>query len=256
MRLSDIDKSVNEGIGQWSMNAAKAGARGIANFGKALPTAFGTAIGMDASRPAALKTQQSIAKSNFVGKFVQKMSGFIASTGEGIKDDVTKMQQQAQAQQTQASQAQAQQSQFAPRPVQLYSTRPKESIDFELMLNRVLNEDQATDQYIQQYAATIKQAITGYMSGNLGNLTGQVESASQQIAQNAVAKKDYSQILNNLGEAIFDSYYSQQRNQYVQSKPAANIPLSPTAQQVLTSMKKLEPEEQEAVIQKLKQHTI
>jgi hypothetical protein len=256
MKLSEIQ---NEGIGDSLKNAASAVGGMAGRFADATSTAFGTAIGMDASRPNALKTQQNLAKNKFIGTFVSKMKGFISATQEAIKDDVVKLQAQ-QAQQQAAQQAQ-QQGQPAPAPgsliiPQTYRARPKESIDFDLMFKKVLREDQISDQYTQQYAYRIEQAINSYMSGNVGNLGGQIKDTSMKIAQSVMAKKDYSELLRNLGGAIFDSYYGQERGDFVKSKPAANIPLSPEAQQVLANMKTLEPEEQQAVIQKLNQHTI
>jgi hypothetical protein len=248
----------NEGIGDSLKNAASAGLGMAGRFADATSTAFGTAIGMDASRPSALKTQQNLAKNNFVGKFVAKMQGFISSTEEAIKDDIVLLQKQKAIQQAQ-QQAQ-QQGQPVPSPGQIvvpqtYRTRTSESVDFEKMFKKFLKEDQISDDYTQQYASRIEQAITSYMSGNVGNLGSQIKNASMQIAQSVLSNKDYSQVLKKLGEQIFDSYYSEQRGQYVRSKPASNLPLSPAAQQVLALMKKLEPEEQDNVIQKLKQHT-
>lgn len=256
MKLSDIQ---NEGIGDSLKNALSAGKGMAGRFADATTTAFGTAIGMDASRPSALKTQQNLAKSKFIGTFVSKMKGFISSTEEAIKDDVVTLQAQ-QARQQAAQQAQ-QQGQPAPAPgsiivPQTYRARPSESVNFELMFKRVLKEDQISDQYTQQYAQRIEQAITSYMSGNVGNLGEQIKDTSMKIAQNVMAKKDYSELLRELGGAIFDSYFSQQRGNYVKSRPAANIPLSPEAQQVLANLKTLEPDEQQVVIQKLNQHTI
>ena len=173
MKLNELD----EGIGDSLKTAGRATAgllgRGLgAVAGSAgqtagtLGTAFARAIGFDASQGEVGTVQKSIAKQKFVGTFMQKMIGFISSTSEAVKDDLLKIQQQQAVQQAQ-QQAQ-QQGLPPPAPGQIilpqtYRARPKESIDFEHLYKRILNEDQATDQLIQQYASTIEKGIQSYM---------------------------------------------------------------------------------------------
>jgi hypothetical protein len=261
MKLNDLD----EGIGDSLKTAGRATAgllgRGLgAVAGSAgqtagtLGTAFARAIGFDASQGEVGTVQKSIAKQKFVGTFMQKMIGFISSTSEAVKDDLLKIQQQ-QAQQQAAQQAQ-QQGQPIPPPGQIivpqtYRARPKESIDFERLYTRIINEDQATDQLIQQYASTIEKGIQSYMSGNLGNLVGQVKSVSQTIAQKIANGENYSPDLENLGSAIFDQYYSSERSKFTQTHSAADIPLSSDGEQVLAALRNLSNKEQQVVMQKL-----
>jgi len=177
-----------------------------------------------------------------------------------VKDDLLKIQQQQIIQRAQ-QQAKAQ-GQPPPNPSQIivpktYQPPRQESINFDLMLKIVLKEDatdpQAAQRFIQQYASTIEQGIISYMSGQVGNLGPQVKNSSVQIAQKISMGEDYVSILEDLGSAIFDQYYSSQRQSFVQSHPAADTPLSSDGQQVLAALQKLDKKEQEIVMQKLKQ---
>ena len=98
MKLNDIQ---NEGLGD-SLKTAGAVAKGLAGKAKTaigkvasepfgpsnklgiLGTAFGRAVGFDASQGWAGNAQKGIAKQKFIGTFVQKMIGFISSTEEAV----------------------------------------------------------------------------------------------------------------------------------------------------------------------------
>ena len=109
MKLTDIQ---NEGIGDSLKTAGQAVSsltgKGYSALGSGikaagstvgkyaptlgvLGTAFGRAVGFDASQGWAGKAQQGIAKQQFIGNFVQKMRGFITSTEESVKDDLLKI---------------------------------------------------------------------------------------------------------------------------------------------------------------------
>jgi hypothetical protein len=248
MKLNDIQ---NEGIGDSLKTAgrAAAGLSGqvasavggkLASAGGVLASGFGRAVGFDASQNWAANHQKGMARQKFIGTFVSKIQGFLASTEEAYKDDIALIQKkQAEARAAQQAQAQGQ-------PV-------KESFDYQMKLRVALKEDQEVDNFIKQYAGTIEQAITSYMSGNLGNLATTVKSTSQQIAQMILNKQNPVNLIQQLGGQIFDHYYSTQRKDFVQSHPAADIPLSSDGEQVLAALKKLNKKEQDIVIQKLKQ---
>jgi len=245
MKLSDIQ---NEGLGD-SLKTAGRAAAGLAGQvassvgGKVASTAgtlasgFGRAVGFDASQNWAAKHQQGMAKQKFIGTFVSKIQGFLASTEEAFKDDIALIQKQL---------AQQQQAQQQGAPVQ-------ESYDYSTKLKVFLKEAQEVENFIKQYGQNIEQAITSYMSGDVGNLKSKVQSVSQQIAQMIVNKQNPVYLIQELAGEFFDQYYSSQRQNFVQSHPAADIPLSSDGEQVLAALKKLSKKEQDIVVQKLKQ---
>jgi hypothetical protein len=246
MKLNDIQ---NEGIGDSLKTAgrAAAGLSGqvasavggkLASTAGTLASGFGRAVGFDASQNWAANHQKGMARQKFIGTFVSKIQGFLASTEEAYKDDIALIQKK-QAQAAQQAQAQGQ-------PV-------KETFDYAMKLKVFLKEDQEIDNFIQQYAASIEQAITSYMSGNLGNLGTAVKNTSQQIAQMILKKQNPVNLIQQLGGQIFDQYYNTERQNFVKSHPAADIPLSSDGEQVLAALKKLTKKEQDIVIQKLKQ---
>jgi hypothetical protein len=254
MKLSDIQ---NEGKVGDSLKIAGQAATGLAgdvksavgNFGKetgramasapgVLATGFARAIGFDRAQSGIGTVQKGIARQKFIGTFVSKIQGFLASTEEAYKDDIALLQKQIQ----QAQQQKAQQG----APVQ-------ESFDYATKLKVYLREAQEVENFVQQYAATIEQAITNYMSGQVGNLGGTIKSTSMQIAQMIVTKQNPINLIKNLGAQLFDQYYAANRQEFVQSHPAADTPLSPEGEQVLKALKGLRKTEQDVVIQKLKQ---
>jgi uncharacterized protein YcfJ len=248
MKLSEIQ---TEGIGDSLKIAGKAAGalagdfvssvgqsgRAMASSPGVLATGFARAVGFDASQGGIGTVQKGIARQQFIGTFVSKLQGFIASTSEAFKDDIALIQKQL---------AQQQQAQQQGAPVQ-------ESYNYSIKLKVYLKEAQEVENFIKQYGSTIEQAITSYMSGNLGNLKSRVQAISQQIAQMIVSGKNPVYLIQQLAEEIFDQYYSQQRQEFVQSHPAADIPLSSDGQQVLAALEKLNKKEQNIVIQKLKQ---
>lgn len=243
MKLNDIH---NEGIGD-SLKTAGRAVAGLADkvgtaVGSVAPTAgilgtaFTRAIGFDASQGGAGSVQKGIARQKFIGTFVSKIQGFLASTEEAFKDDIVLIQKQL-------AQQQAQQQQGAP---------VQESYDYSTKLKVYLKEAQEVENFIKQYGQTIEQAITSYMSGNVGNLKSRVQSVSQQIAQMIISEKNPVYLIQELAGEFFDQYYSQNRQQFVQSHPSADIPLSSDGQQVLAALQKLTKKEQDIVVQKLK----
>lgn len=239
MKLSDVQ---NEGIGD-SLKTAGRMATGLAGkVGSTIGTvgtAFGRAVGFDASQGWAADTQKGIARQKFIGTFVSKIQGFLASTEEAFKDDIALIQKKKAEEKARQQQAQGQ-------PVQ-------ESFDYKMKFKIALKEDQDIDNFVQKYAGTIEQAIISYMSGNVGNLGTTIKNTSQQIAQMILNQQNPVNLIQQLGGQIFDQYYSGQRQQFVQSHSAADIPLSSDGEQVLAALKKLSKKEQEIVIQKLKQ---
>jgi hypothetical protein len=248
MKLNDL----HEGIGD-SLKAADSAVMGLAGkagqaIGSFAPTAgvlgsaFARAIGFDGSQPEVGGVQRGIAKKQFVGTFVQKISGFISATQESVKDDITAIikQEQQQAQQAQAQQAQAQQAGMQ-----------RESNEYNLLFKIALKESQQTDQFINRYAGVIENSIKTYLGNQIGSLGPQVSNASKQIAQLVVQEKNYLGILEDLGSAVFDQFYSTKRNEFTQSHPAADTPLSSDGEQVLAALKRLSKQEQQIVIQKL-----
>lgn len=247
MKLSDIQ---NEGIGD-SLKVAGRAAAGLAgdfvsSVGNTkstmatapgvLATGFLRAVGSDASQGFAAKAQKGVARQKFIGTFVNKMQGFLASTQEAYKDDIALIQKQL-------AQQQAQQQ----------SAPTQESFNYSMKLKVYLKEAQEVENFIKQYSATVEQAINSYMSGQVGNLADAIKSTSLQIAQLVLSKKNPVNLLQNLGGQLFDQYYSSERQRFVQSHPSADLPLSPEGQQVLISLKNLTDKEQDIVIQKLKQ---
>ena len=257
MKLSDIQ---NEGIGDSLKTAGRqaaglagkyAGALGtiakdsITQTGSAmaaspgvLATGFARAVGFDASQEGIGTVQKGIARQKFIGTFVSRLQGFLASTEEAYKDDIALIQKQL------AQQAQQQAQQGAP---------VQESYNYSIKLKVYLKEAQEVENFIKQYGQSIEQAIINYMSGNIGNLKSKIQSVSQQIAQMIVNEKNPVYLIQQLAEEIFDQYYDNERQNFVQSHPAADIPLSADGQQVLSALEKLNKKEQQIVIQKLKQ---
>lgn len=261
MKLNDIQ---TEGIGD-SLKTAGRAISGVAGkvgqtIGSVAPTAgmlgtaFARSIGFDASQSEVGSVQKGIAKKQFVGNFVQKMLGFISSTQEAVKDDINAIIKQEQQKQAQQQAAQRGMPTTSPGGIIMpgaTSARPQESIDFDNMLKIVLKESQATDQFIAQYAGVIENAIKTYLGNVVGNLGPQIKNSSNQIAQLIIAEKNYVGILEDLGSAIFDQYYTSQRTNFTQTHPAADIPLSSDAEQVLAALKKLNKKEQQVILQKL-----
>jgi hypothetical protein len=68
-----------------------------------------------------------------------------------------------------------------------------------------------------------------------------------------LAKQNPVNLITNLGAQLFDQYYAENRNDFLQSHPAADSPLSPEGEQVLKALKSLRRTEQDVVLQKLKQ---
>jgi hypothetical protein len=248
MKLSEIQ---NEGKIGDSLKIAGQAATGLAGdvksavgqTGKAiasapgvLATGFARAIGFDQAQSGIGTVQKGIARQQFIGTFVSKIQGFLASTSEAYKDDIALLQKQI------AQQQQAQQG----APVQ-------ESYDYSAKLKVYLKEGQEVENFIKQYGSTIEQAMISYMSGQVGNLGDAIKSTSMQIAQMILAKQNPVNLITNLGAQLFDQYYADNRNDFLQSHPAADSPLSPEGEQVLKALKGLRQTEQDIVIQKLKQ---
>ena len=263
MKLNDLDEGIGDSLktaGRATTGLLGKGLGAVAgSAGKTagtLGTAFARAVGFDASQGVAAKAQKSMARQQFIGTFVQKMSGFIASTAEAVKDDINliiKQEQQQQAQQQAAQRGLPTTSAGGIIVPGATSARPKESIDFDLMLKIVLKESQATDQFIEKYANTIENAIKGYMSNQVGTMGPQITNSSKQIAQAIVSEQNYISVLEDLGAAIFDQYYNNERQEFTQTHRAADIPLSSDGQQVLTALQQLDKKEQQIVMDKLKQ---
>ena len=153
MKLSEIQ---NEGIGD-SLKIAGKAAYGLAgdvlsSVGKTkdavasspgvLATGFLRAVGLDSSLGVTANAQKGVAKQKFVGTFVNKVQGFLASTQEAYKDDIALIQKQLAQQQAQQVQQGA--------PV-------KESFDYSTKLKVYLKEAQEVENFIKQYGQTIEQ---------------------------------------------------------------------------------------------------